>query len=507
MQLGLEEVSWQAEIAPDFLWIAFALGRRTDWRSVNQPLDIVDRLMSGSDDVVDGRLSSFARVPADLRRPVREALKDAVPSAFPSNFGHVLGLFPDCPALWLYDDWLLRNTPDPEIGLPLLRGIVEDIQYRGSVWGTRARLAALVRLAINDKWKFAAGTSFETVPHYPHSLSSSEQKQLESAVRAAWLAMDKMQRVDDPDLGKWPQSFWSQCRRLAPCHVSKPESEEPLLVEDNAGSLDPEPLMRLPRMQAIIKALDGLGDALRTAQTESADEPDADPANGVVLGFASRLYRMLYAFLERPSIWVPDQALLYLRPIVDSRIVLAWLISRDEPDLFLAYQGHGRGRLKLLREHVKADFGDRPDGEAKEMIDRLDARVNLEREEMVQEVNVGSFTNVTPRTMAEQAGLKSEYDLLYAPMSSINHGEWPSLRDLDTAPCEEPLHMGHRLGAFRAPSRYVSVDAPLRGFELARDGIVEAFRFYGVEVGDAFKSLEEALGGALPEGDESDGGK
>jgi len=137
---------------------------------------------------------------------------------------------------------------------------------------------------------------------------------------------------------------------------------------------------------------------------------------------ASRLYCQLYGLLERPSAWVPDIAGLHLRPIVDARIVLAWLITRDEPDLFAAYQEHGRGNLKLLREHLKEDMREDPDQEEKDFLVVLDARLIAERDEWFQPVNLGSFAGVSAREMAIQAGLKREDDLFYAPCRAATTG-------------------------------------------------------------------------------------
>src|SRR5262249_11324526 len=73
-----------------------------------------------------------------------------------------------------------------------------------------------------------------------------------------------------------------------------------------------------------------------------------------------------------------------------------------------------------------------------------------------QTVNLGSFADVNPRQMAEEADLKRAYDLTYAPLSSANHGEWPTVRENDTVVCQEPLHGSHRLGAFATPPHTIA---------------------------------------------------
>jgi hypothetical protein len=100
---------------------------------------------------------------------------------------------------------------------------------------------------------------------------------------------------------------------------------------------------------------------LRSEQIAFLKEPSSDEPNVALLGLASRLYRLLYAFLERPSAWTPDAAGFHIRPLVDARILVGWLITRNDPAIFAAYREYGRGRLKLLRDHIKADLGENLD--------------------------------------------------------------------------------------------------------------------------------------------------
>jgi len=113
----LAELTWHVEVLPDFLWIAYTLGRRSEWWAVRRALDVIDQFVPEDGDVVDGRLSAFDFVPPENRSSVRAALEVEAPGAFPSAFGHAIGLFPDCGAIWLYEDWLQRHTPDPTVGL------------------------------------------------------------------------------------------------------------------------------------------------------------------------------------------------------------------------------------------------------------------------------------------------------------------------------------------------------------------------------------------------------
>jgi hypothetical protein len=184
---------------------------------------------------------------------------------------------------------------------------------------------------------------------------------------------------------------------------------------------------------------------------------------------------------------------------VDARILSSWLITKNDPALFEAYRSHGLGRLKLLREHLKEDLGDDPPESAREMLEQFDRRVNLEREDWTQSVNLGAFTSVSQRDMAIEAGLKREYDLSFAPLSSANHGDWPAVRDVDMSFCTEPLHRVHRVGSFGPPSRTLRPEPVFVALGLARDGIGEVFEHYGSDVRQAFKPVENALSAAAYE--------
>ncbi len=102
-------------------------------------------------------------------------------------------------------------------------------------------------------------------------------------------------------------------------------------MPETDGPLAPEPLMQVSEMHAILVAVDQLGERLRTEQTAFLNDPECDETNEVLLGLASRMYRLLSGFLARPTVWVPDTAALHLRPLVDARILAGWLLVKERP--------------------------------------------------------------------------------------------------------------------------------------------------------------------------------
>jgi Family of unknown function (DUF5677) len=493
------EYSWHHQMLPDFLWIAFVLGRRCDWRAVYSALEVVDRFVPDGPRFADGRLTTFALVPEDQRQAARAALEREAPHALPEQLGHGLGLYPSCPARWLYGDWLASHEPDPAVGIPMIRSLIADHTDKFGVQETRLRMAAFSRRVTHGKVSHPGTGVLALFPRYPHALNESEQRSVESVLRAMWLGLFGQEVAEYPDVLQWPRDFWRLNRELVTCQV--PYEREEIEMPEHDGPLDPEPLMHASEMTRLLQALDRLGDQLREPQPEFVRDAESDGSIEVLLGLASRMYRMLYGFIERPSAWAPDVAGLHLRPLVDTRILIGWLVTRDDPEIFAAYREYGLGRLKLLREHIEADLGDDLDDETQQMLDYLNRRVNLERDELFQPVNLGSFAEVSVREMAIQADLKREYDLSYAPLSSANHGEWPAVRESDTRVCREPLHGSHRLGAFESPSRVLGPQPVVLALDLARGGINQVFAHLGKDVEESFGEVEEALRAAAFDGD------
>jgi hypothetical protein len=202
--------------------------------------------------------------------------------------------------------WLSEHEPDQEVGTELLRSLVADNADKSSVRSTRLRMAAISRRVVHGQLSHPGTGVYELIPKYPNGLTDEEQRAVESTIRAMWLSFFGMEVDAQPDLLDWPHEFWRRSRELVGCRVVFQREEREMPEAD--GPLDPEPLMRASEMSAILVALDGLGDRLCAEQTAFLSDPEADEPNEVLLGLASRMYRLVYAFIDRPSAWAPDSS-------------------------------------------------------------------------------------------------------------------------------------------------------------------------------------------------------
>lgn len=264
--------------------------------------------------------------------------------------------------------------------------------------------------------------------------------------------------------------------------------------------LDPR-LMRLVGMaRGFDVALATLGDALRAAQFEARLDLEAPTAAEVRLGLASRQLRLLSYLAGNPMFWKYPVAEYVLRPMVDTRILVAWLIERNDPELYEKFKSYGAGRLKLRKLHLE-DFAEAEEltGEFEDHLAYLEARVNRETLEEFQEVDLGgNFAGRSIRDMAIEADLKRLYDLDYAPLSAELHGEWQSLEEWDLAASEDPLHQGHLFGVFEETTEEgIAIQAVAHGFYLMADSVAEVFKSLDVDVVSELDSCGDAVTAAV----------
>jgi hypothetical protein len=151
------------------------------------------------------------------------------------------------------------------------------------------------------------------------------------------------------------------------------------------------------------------------------------------------------------SNWNGHIAPLFLRAMADVYINFAWVLC--DPDnrakKFILY---GLGQAKLELEHRRADLATR---EAKvgelDYIQIQENWINRQRAVFLTDVNVGSWSGISTRTMADEAGCLDFYNYVYTPFSSCVHSTWSHVARYNLSPCNNPLHRYHSVPAIIDP--------------------------------------------------------
>ena len=165
----------------------------------------------------------------------------------------------------------------------------------------------------------------------------------------------------------------------------------------------------------------------------------------VVGALLARQVTLARQMAECPPIWNGHIAPIILRAMADGYISLAWVLKDplDRSRMFVLY---GLGQAKLELEHRKVQIGERdPTEQEKEFIEVSEMWLNSQRFTFLTEVNVGSWSGIPTRQMAEEADCIDFYNYVYNPFSACTHSMWHHISRYNLMLCENPLHQYHKV--------------------------------------------------------------
>jgi hypothetical protein len=163
----------------------------------------------------------------------------------------------------------------------------------------------------------------------------------------------------------------------------------------------------------------------------------------VVGALLARQVTLASELASSPGIWNDHVAPLVLRAMADAYITLAWIMKNpvERSRTFIRF---GLGQAKLQLEHRKAEQATRdPEPGEQEYVQALEAWINRQRFTFLTDVNLGSWSGVPTRQMAEEAGCLDFYNYVYTPFSACAHSTWQHVAIYNLQECRNPLHRFH----------------------------------------------------------------
>jgi hypothetical protein len=450
---NLQLTNWLRDIFPDMLWLCSTLAK-----DVGAGLHVCARTLDAIDAAVEkvcgrpngrpicasGALTDFEAIPHEARQQVLDDLQGAslYEVAFPLDFAHALGMYPQGPGGWVLEPWRTRGVSiDPAAAEALLSDVVTQSFNGQSLLATRAKFlylrsffkAGRVVLTVRD-------TGIELYPKYPDRITEEERQIVEPTIRAQFGAII---RVGGQSAAReaWARTFWRSNWRLYVCKL-------PRAADEGLGTAGEQRAKVDDAIQTFRAAATNLQREFEA--TVRPVDPDlyAPDRYEVLTGITARVLRLVRISAGNPILWTGEYGSHVLRSVVEGRIVLKWLEHKSDSSLYTKFKQYGRGRLKLLKLHVEEylDSLSDPPEPLRKFAEDLDAEVNADTWEEFQEISVDkTFSSVTIRQMAIDVGLKREYDFAYAPASGEAHGDWIALDRSALVRCRNPLHMWHRI--------------------------------------------------------------
>lgn len=160
----------------------------------------------------------------------------------------------------------------------------------------------------------------------------------------------------------------------------------------------------------------------------------------VLFGQLARQITLAIQFATNPNSWTYDMAPIILRCMADNFINFSW-ISKDPHNRSKKFILYGLGQEKLALEHRKKQIlndGGKPDDDM--TIQYKEAWINSQRHTFLTEVNIGSWSGLNTRQMAEESGCMDFYNFVYTPFSTAAHNMWGHIARFNLIQSENPLH-------------------------------------------------------------------
>lgn len=213
----------------------------------------------------------------------------------------------------------------------------------------------------------------------------------------------------------------------------------------------------------------------------------------VVGGLLARQTIIAINMANAVSAWNPHVAPLIHRAMADAYITLAWILE-DPLSRSQRYIQYGLGQQKLHIEHRKKQAErDGKDPKNDPVTEALEGWCNEQRYTFLTEVDVGSWSGMTTRQMAEEAGCIDFYNYVYQPFSSAVHSTWAHVGLHNMRECQNPLHRYHRIPSLN----HIGSDA--YDLFLAAKYLNKSFRLFDKKMAvetptkSAFDTLDEAM--------------
>lgn len=465
---------WTQDALPDLLWPALVLaqsGTGAARRFVAWQGDVVGGLRGQVEDEqlargLDGTLSGLAALGGtDVVMQELLISKATEHGLLSGDVSHALASYPHRPAEWLVG----RDVAPPEQSdLELLAKAVYEAMSDGH------REAILKCLPI---WSAVhAGTfrsSKETIDllvDYP--ANEANRNRADSVVRAMWSARKSLEELSDRDdqssVEAWSRVFWG-----ANSMTSKCVRKRNVGVDDNDDSTDQQRTSDIESAESLQQeGFDGAAPSggadiylrhdpvpeegahlrrlamdLLSSYIEVVDQGPRrlrDPAELEVHGgLVTRAGRDVIAALGTPELWSMEQGAHVVRSLVEARIYIEWM-AKQPVSIYNTFKNYGAGKAKLY-----ARILDEIPEEARQT-DFVDAIAQLRKLSYNDEIfdartvdTRDTFSGLSLRAMADEAGLLDFYRQTYSLASGISHGEWWSLENHAMERCLNILHRGH----------------------------------------------------------------
>ena len=404
--------SWINDRLPEMIWaalIVFSFDRDNALAQFRRILNFIFTHQH-KEHMYDLTLTGIAKLDRELRAELIDHIAE------PPGVPRALSLLLWFDALPARDEWR-KHLPSNEPNVGALVGAVGLVLGHQSQEATDCRWVRLMAAVVAGKLRLTE-EQLHLADEWSEYPRQYDQNKVAPTVRAGEQALGGHLA---PDLN-WPKAFWRESWVKSSCIKAQQMYSQPSFDE-------------VVTRTTISELREHLEIHWRTTHSTT----EIDPKHDAVFGMAFYSLRIMD---EMMGIGIGPSVLgrLGLRTLLEVRINLKYLLTKDTPDLWKKWREYGAGQAKLNALKFDASI------EPPEYID-VETIEEIASEDMWEEfltVNLASWSGLDLRKISERSNLKDTYDQFYSWTSGYSHGMWGAIREASYQICGNPLHRLHR---------------------------------------------------------------
>lgn len=429
--------SWARELVPEFLWIALFIDRC----GFRNGVELARTLATAASEVCGreprpmfARITSFNNLSDDEKHQLLEKIGASNRRSISNGIIDMDRLGINHPLNFFTAGGAVDVGPKEDFG-----ELLQELYDRHSRASALTIATAFYLGVCQHKIKLPHGMGirlrdeFQNIEDYPDTDGSQAAASFFRASAAMFLMGDE-EAPQKSERADWLNHFWDRVGKHGPCiQQIEIDTGEPD-VEDELGKIVFE--FRKAAKIELKSRIKAWGFDLNRIECFE-----------VVGSLLARQVSLAIEFALCPQAWTSNSAPLFLRAMADVYIVVAWILG-DPENRSKKFVEDGLSTIKLEIAHRKAqiDTLDEDDKEGQlKYIDYLEMWMKTQRMDAFVEVNLGSWSGMSTRKMAMEAGCGDFYNYVYQPFSAPAHSGWSHISQYNSDFCQNPSHRFHRI--------------------------------------------------------------
>jgi hypothetical protein len=432
----LSEIKWANFILPELIWLGLLNECFGFLKGAELGLILaLTAMQATNDNTYFGSISTYGRLNDRQKKEIINDLESMNHLKLFKEAFRPLGIFyPQCPLNFIFDD-NIKSQYDKKEELSKFKLLTLKLFDRREKAAMQMQGSAIYIALGSDLVKICVRESElpnipEVLIDYPESESS---RRAGSEARATINIL--LGEISGNDSSDWPKYFWNNGLKIESCAMKD------LVI----------PVYEKEFMDIYQNLSNNYVQMVYTELSDRWTHWEVDLSNAeifeVIGALLSRQVALGEHFVCSPLLWNRQMAPIILRTMSDLYINLSWIFKNplERSKQFIAF---GIGQEKLEIEHLRSQL-DSEDGENKEMMEKIieerSAWLNFQRWHFLTEVNVGSWSGLDSRKMAEEAGCEDLFKFQFSPFSASIHNTWHFIGKNNLEICDNSLHRFHRI--------------------------------------------------------------